>query len=381
MLVGGGWVMGQAIPAGNPVHPLFLDRLEAATAKARAALGNQPFDVGPLPGQDNRPDNHAYGIAIDIVALANPYVMNEKDEPDVDAKTAPVYERIATTMLGRSTVITPHKGKDEPTALQTATYEQIAEENDAMVAYFSVLKKPDDPDAPPPPKNAPKLAVAAQVDVRPHVRPRGPGRARRQSGPGRLRRVDRARRAASSPSRAADLESFLHPARGFLTIRKEVVDAFRGEKLRWGATDFGGASGDVMHFDDGNRHGDYERYGREHPTAKRQAEAAAGDAAPAPPVARNAGARRSRAPNDRRRARGPSGRRHDGRAAGGARERLERERANLHVSTIEPEDGAPLQPLHGAHQPARCADRRARGNSTLADTPPSSSPSTGATSR
>ena len=67
MLVGGGSVMGRSVPAGNPVHPLFLDRLEAATAKARAALGSEPFDVGPFVGQGNRPGNHAYGIAIDIV--------------------------------------------------------------------------------------------------------------------------------------------------------------------------------------------------------------------------------------------------------------------------------------------------------------------------
>lgn len=61
------------------------------------------------------------------------------------------------------------------------------------------------------------------------------------------------------------------PARGFLSIRKEVVDALRGEGLRRGATDFPGASGDVMHFDDQNRHPDYATYGKSHQTDKQKA--------------------------------------------------------------------------------------------------------------
>jgi hypothetical protein len=40
MLVSGGSVFGRGIPSSNPVHPLFLDRLEAASSKARAAIGS-----------------------------------------------------------------------------------------------------------------------------------------------------------------------------------------------------------------------------------------------------------------------------------------------------------------------------------------------------
>src|SRR3954453_3538577 len=161
LLVGGGSVMGRAVPAGHPVHPLFLDRLEAATAKAKAALGTEPFNVGPFAGQDNRPGNHAYGIAIDIQADANPYVMNEAGESGIDALTAPVYDRIATTLLGRPSVITPPSA-GKKSALETATYDQIAEESDAMVAYFSVLPRPAAP-APDPKKKAPPALPAPQA--------------------------------------------------------------------------------------------------------------------------------------------------------------------------------------------------------------------------
>ena len=134
-----------------------------------------------------------------------------------------------------------------------------------MVAYFSVLKKPDDPDAPPPPKNAPKPLPPPEVDVGPYVRSGGAGRAGRHAGPGRLRPAARAsarsQRTHDFPFVRGGPGKERDPARGFLTIRKEVVEAFRGEKLRWGATDFPGAPGDVMHFDDGNRYGDYESTG------------------------------------------------------------------------------------------------------------------------
>ncbi len=40
------------------------------------------------------------------------------------------------------------------------------------------------------------------------------------------------------------------PAGGFLSIPRPVVAGLGRVLTRWGATDFGGESGDVMHFDD-----------------------------------------------------------------------------------------------------------------------------------
>ncbi len=166
MLVSGGSVMGRQIPAAHPVHPVFLDKLETATVKAQAAMGSTDFGVRGVHGQDDRPGNHAWGLAVDIDPDANPYVLNESGEKDLDALLEPVYQRIAQALLKRDTVLTSNKagGKNAPavaTGLSTASYTQIAEESDAMVAYFSVLPAPPAPDPaakkkPPAPLPAPR---------------------------------------------------------------------------------------------------------------------------------------------------------------------------------------------------------------------------------
>jgi hypothetical protein len=74
---------------------------------------------------------------------------------------------------------------------------------------------------------------------------------------------------------------FRDPARGFLSLREEVVAALKDQELRWGGTDFFGESGDMMHFDDGNRLAEYKKWGMEHQTAKRKAESKA-EEKPAP---------------------------------------------------------------------------------------------------
>jgi hypothetical protein len=147
MLVSGGAVFGRGVPSSNPVHPLFLDRLEAASSKARAAIGSDDFGVRTISGQDNRPGNHAWGLAVDIDPDANPYILNEAQDVGIDERVAPVYQRIAQALLHRDSVITrptPKTTKDpgRKSGLEGATYTQVAEESDAMVAYFSVLPTP-----------------------------------------------------------------------------------------------------------------------------------------------------------------------------------------------------------------------------------------------
>jgi hypothetical protein len=168
----------------------------------------------------------------------------------------------------------------------------LAEESDAMVAYFSVLPElaPATPGAPvaakagsallPPRKLTAK--VFAQEDISKldvaevrtdyefllgNPKPAAPGDAPFTGG------------GAGKPR---------DPARGFLTIRQEVVEALRGQGLRWGATDFPGASGDVMHFDDGDHTGEYRTWGSAHLSPKRAAETGAATGAaqgvPAAPV-------------------------------------------------------------------------------------------------
>jgi hypothetical protein len=280
MLVSGGSVFGRGIPASNPVHPLFLDRLEAASVKARSAIGSDEFGIRNISGQDNRPGNHAWGLAVDIDAEANPYILNEAQDVGIDERVAPVYQRIAQVLLHRDSVITrpTPKTKKDPGAksgLEGASYTKLAEESDAMVAYFSVLPEPPPVATPgkgkkaaaPAALPAPRTLTSVKID------------------PADVAALDKATVQADSdiltgkgmrkgtsgdfPFEGAGAGRWRDPRRGFLSIRKEVVDALRGEGLRWGATDFPGASGDVMHFDDNDRHADYVAYGKAHPTAKR----------------------------------------------------------------------------------------------------------------
>ena len=293
ILVSGGSVFGKQVPADHPVHPLFLDRLEAASNKARAAIGSGDFGIQGFGGQGNRPGNHALGIAIDIDSGANPYIINESGEKALDALIEPVYERIARALLHRASVLTS-SAPGKPSKLESATYAQVAEESDAMVAYFSVLSTPDSSASDPTPgKKTPPS--------RPLLPPRK--LTSRQFDTADLEKLDRAQVQADYdlligkrvvemvdgvptqvgidkvwrkkhgvtgdfPFAGAGEER--DPRRGFLSIREEVVEALRSEGLRWGATDFPGASGDVMHFDDGNRHADYVQYGGKNPTEKRK---------------------------------------------------------------------------------------------------------------
>ncbi len=48
---------------------------------------------------------HSWGLAIDVNTPTNPYVMHEAGEAQLDRQLAPVYERIAWFILGRSSVI------------------------------------------------------------------------------------------------------------------------------------------------------------------------------------------------------------------------------------------------------------------------------------
>lgn len=279
MLVSGGSVFGLSIPAGHPVHPLFLDRLEAASQKAKAKMADSNFGIRAISGQDNRPGNHAWGLAVDIDADSNPYILNEAGEQKLDEVMAPIYERIAQALLHRSSVITP-AAPGKPSGLEKATYTQLAEESDAMAAYFSVLSDEDKGVTPPKSDDSSKKAKKAPAPL-----PARRDLTGHQFDPADLQKLDVEQvkkdyatlkggapkgTSGDTPFTGGGPGKFRDPARGFLSIRKEVVEALRGEGLRWGATDFPGASGDVMHFDDQNRHSDYATYGKSNQTKKRK---------------------------------------------------------------------------------------------------------------
>jgi hypothetical protein len=277
MLVQGGSVVGLKARAANPLHPLFLDRLEDGSRRAQALLGSTDFGIRSISGQENRPGNHAWGIASDFDADSNPYVINESGEEEHDALLEAIYERIARALLGRATVLTrsvedKDPDKRRPTGLAGAGYTPIAEEADAMAAYFSVLDEPDSEAA----KQRAKLPARRRLTTR-------------EFGPELLAKLDKEQvrkdyefllTKQGAPANVSGDAVFVNggpgrfrdPRRGFLSIPREVVEGMQAAGLRWGGTDFGGECGDMMHFDDGNRHADYVAYGKAHPTDKRKAE-------------------------------------------------------------------------------------------------------------
>jgi hypothetical protein len=277
MLLQGGSIVGLKARAANPLHPLFMDRLEAGSQKAETIMGNTDFGINSISGQENRPGNHAWGLASDFDANANPYVINERGEEEHDKLLEEVYQRIAKALLDRDTVLTRSvepSGKDKgtPTKLSGASYDAIAEEADAMAAYFSVL---DDPESEADKKRA-KLPTRRRLTTKefPKDKLEKLDKAQVQADYDLLLTKKGAGAVKGDPVfTGGGPGSYRDPRRGFMSIRKEIVEGMQAAGLRWGGSDFGAAEcGDIMHFDDGNRHADYVAYGKANPTERRKAE-------------------------------------------------------------------------------------------------------------
>ena len=259
---------------------------------------------------------HSGGIdkSVDIDVQGQPYLMHEAtantDERAIDAEVAPVMDRIAFLAVFRKSVVPrgitsvarvpkgaptdrtwrdPETGvADTPTTTGTL-YDRLAEESAGMQEYFNLLLKTDE---------ALGFALHAFQEVNSHIqnsadltklkipsdvsdasikafRQRivddylilGGSRAQlrafaaaaaaasAKTPPGHTR--DRpfgsgAVAGATDRSGAPDPAANRRPELGFLSLPKEVVVALTAVGLRWGAIDFGGESGDVMHFDCNN---------------------------------------------------------------------------------------------------------------------------------
>src|SRR5262249_23954351 len=146
------------------------------------------------------------------------------------------------------TVQPTKKDPDGKSGLDKASYTQLAEKNDAMVAYFSILPAAQPATTgkrPAAPLPAPRKLSSIQFDPA-AVAALDPAQV--QGDYDILRgRGERKGVAGDFPVEGAGAGGWRDPKRGFMSLRKEIVDALRGVGLRWGANDFGGASGDVMH--------------------------------------------------------------------------------------------------------------------------------------
>jgi N-acetylmuramoyl-L-alanine amidase len=262
-----GSVFGVSIRGG--VRPELLAKLQAAEADAERRLraGGQTgpirWGVHGIGGYQNRKGYHGWGLAVDINADTCPYIMHEAGEAELDREVAPVYERIARMMLSRSESLVPRAITQGGRGVARTEHLLVGlgHESQAMVDYFALMQDVRRLEA----------FIQAHPDVSfwAHVlgSPRVPTAAWLQarmaedyvalagrdgpSVPGLT--YPSARRVLRSNGTVAD-RPFVgrRPERGFLDLDFEVVMALARQGLRWGATDFGGASGDVMHFDDGD---------------------------------------------------------------------------------------------------------------------------------
>ena len=310
------------VPEGGVVKG-FGAILKRAEADAQTRIQNVKTAASAFSDADWQVQNikgkhvgglHTPGLAIDLDYALNPYVANEDRERQVerdasgnvikkngyqipvvdasgnpvwvdkgettlvDTNTKPIYDRIALLFLGRLSVI--------PDGGARATYDSLKAESDAMVKYFAMMgdgaekkKLRDDAVAAAQLSNDQWAHIfggqtvapgqrAAQID--PIIKhdyqslSAGPAGVKQSDGspdptipalPGRTDRpFDNKRGGAAGRD----------PAKGFLTIRKEIVQALRGQGLRWGGTDFGTQNGDIMHFDTGYSSPLYQASGRAH---------------------------------------------------------------------------------------------------------------------
>lgn len=257
--------------------------------------------TGFRPGQTSL---HGQGMALDIDAATNPYIIHERNETKLDEDLAVVYERIAQFLLGRPSVV-PHlgaKGRTKETRRVYAArlYDMLAQESAAMQRYFVLMQ--DGPrlrdyvhtplgsrrvrlpntfflsrEEGSPPQTRGSVSTAISNVVIDQIRLRMMSdwmtlagragssiRALANTNAGRtgenvyLDYPQVAPPESDNPEkgeadRPFDAKGKAYPGRsplnGFLTLKKELVLALIDAGLRWGALDFGRTSGDLMHFD------------------------------------------------------------------------------------------------------------------------------------
>ncbi len=253
-----GVVFGRQV---NGMHPELLRRLVQAEQLAQQDPSSQEdAGIDTIIAYRAGSRSHSRGLAVDINYYANPYVMHESGEGELDRELTQVYHRIALLMLGRESVL-PEEitrgaiGTDRTLRL----LRELREESRAMIAYFRLM--PD-----------------AQALER-HLRTHPAGRDHAANGrllpigepvaPLRLQQqmmrdyvVLAGRRGPSVPGLTyptapvvvkgdapfAGDPTYRGPEMGFLSLSEPLVKALTQVGLRWGGTDMERTSGDLMHF-------------------------------------------------------------------------------------------------------------------------------------
>jgi hypothetical protein len=259
----------------NGVRPDFKKMLDTAKTKIDKqyadAKKTPPADYGitSIGGFREEVSPHGAGVAIDIDGGKNPYVMHQAGTSEADKETLPVYKRIAEFILndpidGDQSIIPRliKTGANLPNTVATGRAERVAQywdrlkrESDAMIQYFSLMKddaalkafmtgdwKTRHPNANPDPIEAIVKQMWQDYAILGGTIPKD---APESVASFTVKGIN------GRPFRPfADRTPTNEPGAGFLTIPREVAVGLGEAVPRWGAIDFGGESGDVMHFDD-----------------------------------------------------------------------------------------------------------------------------------
>jgi hypothetical protein len=252
---------------GQQVLGLRSDLLERLRRAEQEVAGSAPTadrssidTIDTIVGFRRGSRSHSQGLAVDINYFANPYVMHERGEEALDARLGPIYHRIARLTLGRDSVI------PEQITVGTVTkeralrlYRELAEESRAMIVYFQLmqdrnrlarsldrLRLPNSDDVTggllspaglDTPESIQRRMMADYVELSGHAGP----------AVGDLVYPTLTPVAGADRPFAGD-PRYRGPELGFLDLSEELVRALLHSGVRWGATDMGSASGDVMHF-------------------------------------------------------------------------------------------------------------------------------------
>ena len=240
---------------------------------------------------------HSWGLAVDINYTTNPYIMNENGEGVLDRQLGPVFNRICHLMIVNdpnhpdSDSIIPRLGELRRNRQLQQAYDSIHAESDAMQRYFNLMKDGNalqtylntpigyqgylaafGPDgfnpagvsvAPTQTLLPDALGVQHQMEadwtaltsrsIPPVTAPPSNATA---CYPDLLfqsaKPIPKGDRPFDGPGGKSLLEG-RSPLAGYLDLSFELVRALVNASLRWGATDFGTESGDIMHFDCGNQ--------------------------------------------------------------------------------------------------------------------------------
>jgi hypothetical protein len=270
------------------VHPEFLNKLKTAEKNIDEEFRKSGvpipsgYGITDVKGFEARGGMHTWGLAIDIDVAKNPYIMHEKRndagaermERKLDSQLIPVYHRIAEFMLnepiGDQQSIIPAiitrtgkgvRGESGKTRAQLLGeyYDRLAMEGQAMRDYFNLMQDSDTQAIPnflngtwkqkhPSQSSAPLVDDVRRIMWEDYATLGG---SVPQGGPPSIPGFHAPESIGNVADRPFKRPEWT-PAGGFLNIPREVVIGLGQAVTRWGAIDFGGASGDVMHFDDRN---------------------------------------------------------------------------------------------------------------------------------